>query len=255
MWLVIVSAGLQALLAIAGIAVRLFGDWATRYRKRIFAIFICASVSICVFTIWAAARQQQSVRETINQATGGDSFAYFMLYYFDLSKGIAQQEVVIGKGRYPLYNLSMRLVDADTNEEIRRDIGELSEAETWTQGQYFGRFRGRSGKRFTTGFFSMREMGSGRKTYSYIDPSRRIVGLRQRGLQTRLDMSSSSTQTILNISSSSVRRHGARETSGGEKVGTLDVNHCRDCYRNSWTRRAKFRLTILALDSRGARPG
>ncbi len=50
--------------------------------------------------------------------TGGDSYAYFMLYWFDLDQNIAKQFALIRKGSFPLFNLSMRILDMDTNKDI-----------------------------------------------------------------------------------------------------------------------------------------
>jgi hypothetical protein len=50
--------------------------------------------------------------------TGGDSYAYFMLYWFDLDQNIAKQSALIRKGSFPLFNLSMRILDMDANRNI-----------------------------------------------------------------------------------------------------------------------------------------
>ncbi|WP_437898628.1 hypothetical protein [Sorangium sp. So ce124] len=59
--------------------------------------------------------------------TGGDSFCYFMLYYFDLANSIAQNFAVIRKGEFPLYDVRMRVVDMDTSRNVfERPWGEIN---------------------------------------------------------------------------------------------------------------------------------
>ncbi|WP_433664706.1 hypothetical protein ACQPW1_22685 [Nocardia sp. CA-128927] len=49
--------------------------------------------------------------------TGGDTYAYFMLYHFDLDEAVARNFVIIKSGEYPLYNVTLRIVDMDTNQQ------------------------------------------------------------------------------------------------------------------------------------------
>ena len=58
--------------------------------------------------------------------TGGDSYCYLMLAYFDLEKNIAKNIGVLRLGKYPLYDVRMRIVDMHTNEEWQIPVGEIS---------------------------------------------------------------------------------------------------------------------------------
>ncbi|WP_433755827.1 hypothetical protein [Nocardia sp. CA-135398] len=49
--------------------------------------------------------------------TGGDTYAHVMLYHFDLVEAVAQQFIVIKDGEYPLYNVSIRIIDMDTGQQ------------------------------------------------------------------------------------------------------------------------------------------
>ena len=50
--------------------------------------------------------------------TGGDTYAYLMLYHFDMTENIAQNFVVIRKGEFPLYDLRIRLYDVDRGVDV-----------------------------------------------------------------------------------------------------------------------------------------
>jgi hypothetical protein len=59
--------------------------------------------------------------------TGGDTYAYVMLYYFDMTANVAQNFVVIRRGEYPLYDLRIRILDMDSGVDIlHRTWGELN---------------------------------------------------------------------------------------------------------------------------------
>lgn len=58
--------------------------------------------------------------------TGGNTFCYLMLYYFDISLRIAQNFVVIRKGEYPMYDVRLRIVNMNNGQEIARQWGEIS---------------------------------------------------------------------------------------------------------------------------------
>ena len=58
--------------------------------------------------------------------SGGDSFCYLMLYYFDLQKSIAQNFVVIRKGEFPLYDVRLRILNMISKVELNRQWGEIS---------------------------------------------------------------------------------------------------------------------------------
>lgn len=59
--------------------------------------------------------------------TGGDAFCYWMLYDFDMQASIARQWVVIRKGEYPLYNVHVRIADADAGSDVVNEtLGELN---------------------------------------------------------------------------------------------------------------------------------
>ena len=59
--------------------------------------------------------------------TGGDTWGYVMLYHFDMAAAVAQQFVYIRKGEHPLYQVRTRILEMDSNREIRNDDwGEIS---------------------------------------------------------------------------------------------------------------------------------
>jgi hypothetical protein len=59
--------------------------------------------------------------------TGGDTFAYWMLYNFDVTENVARDFVVIRQGKYPLYNFGLRIRDMDANRDVfNRSWGEIS---------------------------------------------------------------------------------------------------------------------------------
>ncbi len=59
--------------------------------------------------------------------TGGDSFCYAMLYHFDMALGIAQQFVVIRKGKYVLHDVRLRILDMDSRATVlERPWGEIN---------------------------------------------------------------------------------------------------------------------------------
>jgi hypothetical protein len=50
--------------------------------------------------------------------TGGDTYAYVMLYDFNMALNIARNFVVIRQGEYPLYDLRFRMRDMDRNVDV-----------------------------------------------------------------------------------------------------------------------------------------
>lgn len=59
--------------------------------------------------------------------TGGDTYAYVMLYHFDMTANIAQNFVVIRKGEFPLYDVRIRLHDLDSSVDVLNlNHGELN---------------------------------------------------------------------------------------------------------------------------------
>jgi hypothetical protein len=83
----------------------------------------------------ALLQKVESLRKEATQAqerlealhTGGDTFCYWMLYHFDMTKAIAQNFVVIRHGEYPLYDLRFRITDMDANRDVlTRQWGEIN---------------------------------------------------------------------------------------------------------------------------------
>jgi hypothetical protein len=59
--------------------------------------------------------------------TGGDAYAYFMLYNFDMQRSIARDVVLIRQGKYPLYDVRIRIRDMDAGRDVfTRAWGEIS---------------------------------------------------------------------------------------------------------------------------------
>jgi Effector-associated domain 11 len=50
--------------------------------------------------------------------TGGDTFCYCMLYFFDFQQNIARQFAVIKVGDFTLYDLRYRVVNMQTNKDV-----------------------------------------------------------------------------------------------------------------------------------------
>lgn len=83
----------------------------------------------------ALVQEVESLRNEAAQAqkrleglqTGGDTFCYWMLYHFDMTKAIAQNFVIIRRGDYPLYDVRFRIMDMDANTDVmKRQWGELN---------------------------------------------------------------------------------------------------------------------------------
>lgn len=59
--------------------------------------------------------------------TGGDSFAYLMLYNFDLEVDIARELVLIRIGEFPLYDVRLRLREMHAGQDVfQHNWGELN---------------------------------------------------------------------------------------------------------------------------------
>lgn len=59
--------------------------------------------------------------------TGGDTFAYWMLYDFDLARSLARNFVVVREGSSSLFDLRLRISDMDTGRDIYHAmVGEIS---------------------------------------------------------------------------------------------------------------------------------
>jgi len=59
--------------------------------------------------------------------TGGDSYAYFMLYHFDMQESFARNFVIIRRGEYPLYDVRIRIRDMDAGRDVlERPWGEIN---------------------------------------------------------------------------------------------------------------------------------
>lgn len=69
--------------------------------------------------------------------TGGDSFCYFMLYYFDLENPSARDIVVIKQGEFGLHDLQLRVTDMDTSTDIfQKAWGELNAPAGYLNGRW-----------------------------------------------------------------------------------------------------------------------
>jgi hypothetical protein len=97
-----------------------------------FIVFTVAAGTAQLYSTWWP--QTQSDPEILRRQqrleglqTGGDSYAYFMLYYFDLQESIARNIVVIRRGEYPLYDVRIRIRDMDAGRDIfERSLGEIN---------------------------------------------------------------------------------------------------------------------------------
>ncbi len=68
-----------------------------------------------------------SNKEIEKLVTGGDAFCYFALYYFDVGKNIARNIVIVKEGKYPLYDVRMRVTDLDTHKDVANiQLGEVN---------------------------------------------------------------------------------------------------------------------------------
>ncbi|HTW21369.1 MAG TPA: hypothetical protein VME70_14290 [Mycobacteriales bacterium] len=76
---------------------------------------------------WQFSLEEDSAYRLEALQTGGDTYAYVMLYHLDMSVNIAQQFGVIRKGEFPLYDLSFRITDMDLGVDVARERwGELN---------------------------------------------------------------------------------------------------------------------------------
>lgn len=69
----------------------------------------------------------EALREILGHQTGGDTYAYAMLYHFDMQKNLARQFAIIRRGDFPLYDLRLRgIALPDTRDVITLNWGEIS---------------------------------------------------------------------------------------------------------------------------------
>ncbi len=101
---------------------------------------VAITLSIGAFVVWkllpvpqdAVLRMQKHIESV---QTGGDAYAYFMLYYFDMQGSFARDFVIIHKGQYPLYDVRMRIRDMDAGRDLLdRPWGEISAPAEYIRG-------------------------------------------------------------------------------------------------------------------------
>lgn len=69
----------------------------------------------------------QSQKHLEGLQTGGDTFCYWMLYHFDMTKALARNFVVIRIGDYPLYDVRQRIRDMDAGRDVlTQNWGEIN---------------------------------------------------------------------------------------------------------------------------------
>jgi hypothetical protein len=69
--------------------------------------------------------------------TGGDTFCYWMLYHFDMTKALARYFVVIRRGDHPLYDVRQRVQDMDANRDLfTHDWGEINSPADFLIGEW-----------------------------------------------------------------------------------------------------------------------
>jgi hypothetical protein len=77
----------------------------------------------------------ESLRSEVIQAqkrleglqTGGETFCYWMLYHFDMTKALARNFVIIRQGEYPLYDVRIRIRDMDAGKDVlEKEWGEIN---------------------------------------------------------------------------------------------------------------------------------
>lgn len=69
----------------------------------------------------------EALKEILGHQTGGDTYAYAMLYDFDMQKSLARQFVIIRKGNFPLYDLRVRATEPpDVRDQVILNWGEIS---------------------------------------------------------------------------------------------------------------------------------
>ena len=132
MWLTIITNGLQLLLiGFLGQVVNTHPELTHRHRGAFLWGFMGASFVVFCFAIYGAHRQDQDTKDLIGTATGGDTYAYLMLYEFDVDGEIsAKQTTVIKMVKFPLYNLSLGIADMDKSgatawNEYSQEIQEI----------------------------------------------------------------------------------------------------------------------------------
>ena len=83
-----------------------------------------------------AKRQEISFGNIAGLITGGDSFCYLMLYWFDMENRKARQIVFIKEGSYPLRELSVRVVNLEDNKEHYFNLGTMSAPAVYVHGHW-----------------------------------------------------------------------------------------------------------------------
>jgi hypothetical protein len=87
------------------------------------------------FSDTAIRDEVESLRSEVTQAqkrleglqTGGETFCYWMLYDFDMTRALARNFVVIRQGDYPLYDVRIRIRDMDAGKDVlEENWGEIN---------------------------------------------------------------------------------------------------------------------------------
>lgn len=82
-------------------------------------------------------RLLEGQRRIEGMQTGGDTFAYFMLYHFDLRAAVAQQVVVIKHGDFSVFDLSFRVRDMDRSADVfMHALGNLNQSAVMIGGRW-----------------------------------------------------------------------------------------------------------------------
>jgi len=116
------------------------GDWRCfcyehRWQPTIwlsFLLFTAVAGTASIYSAWWPKTQPDPEMVRMQQRleglqTGGDTYAYFMLYNFDIQMAEARDFVIIRRGEYPLYDVRIRIRDMDAGRDVfERPLGEIN---------------------------------------------------------------------------------------------------------------------------------
>jgi len=92
-----------------GVFLGVYPEYGQKHRRVILGATVAVALLICGVATY---EQQMAADELLGNTTGGNSFAYLALFDFHASSG-AKQAVVVKTGKFPLFDLSLRVVDVD----------------------------------------------------------------------------------------------------------------------------------------------
>jgi hypothetical protein len=83
-----------------------------------------------------AKRQEVSLNNIASLITGGDSFCYLMLFWFDMENHLARQIAFIKVGQHPLREVSVRIYDLATRQTRGLQLGTITSVAVQVPGHW-----------------------------------------------------------------------------------------------------------------------